>query len=214
VANTRLPMENIFALLSQNLLTDVLTVHPTIEDTRSLSTSPILAPAYTFLLNNLYNAPNTGSLNDFRLLNWFGRMGTTGTAWKLVKYVFNPTYLFTDSYYKPLYENKLINLHTIYLIAAEEYAESNPTMAIQYLNKVRNARNVTNDISYNSSMTTAAIKTLIFDEMRKDNLDEGYMWTEYKRQFKAIDRATAVQPSLGIFKLPIPADELLYNPQI
>ncbi len=214
VGNIRLPMENIFALISQNLLNDALIVHPTIEDARSLSTSPILAPAYTFLLNNLYNAPNTGSLNDYRLLNWFGRNGTTGTAWKLVKYIFNPTYLVTNPTYKPLYENKILNLHTIYMIAAEEYAESNPSKAIQYLNKVRNSRNVTNDISYTSSMTTTAIKTLIFDEMRKDNIDEGYMWTEYKRQFKAIDRATAVQPSLGIFKLPIPADELLYNPQI
>ncbi|MFZ4263191.1 RagB/SusD family nutrient uptake outer membrane protein [Sphingobacterium sp. HJSM2_6] len=211
--NIRLPMENIFALLSQNLLSNVQVVHPTIIDTRSSSTSPLLFPNYNFHLNNLYNAAGHGSLNDFRLLNWFGRISTTSTTWKLVKFIFDPLYVFTNMTYKPLYENKVISLHSLYMIAAEEYAKSNPNKAIEYLNKVRNARNVTNNLSYSGTMTEESIKNLIFDEMRKDNIDEGYMFTEYKRLYKAIHRASAVQPSLTIFKLPIPDDELLYNPQ-
>ncbi len=213
IPNKRFPMENIFALMSQNLLTYTLTVHPTIEDTRSSSTSPLLFPNYNFHLNNLYNASGHGSLNDFRLLNWFGRVSTTSSTWKLVKFIFDPLYLFTNATFKPLYENKVISLHTMYMIAAEDYATSNPTKAIEYLNKVRNARNLTSNLSYTGTMNEETIKNLIFDEMRKDNIDEGYMFAEYKRLYKPIHRATAVQPSLTIFKLPIPDDELLYNPQ-
>ncbi|MNI48790.1 SusD family protein [compost metagenome] len=99
------------------------------------------------------------------------------------------------------------------MIAAENYASINPAKAMEYLNLVRNTRNITTDLALSADMNTQKIRDLIFDEMRKENIGEGYLFTEYKRLFRPIDRATPVQPKNEIFRLPIPADELLYNPQ-
>lgn len=99
------------------------------------------------------------------------------------------------------------------MIAAEEYAKSNPAKAMLYLNKVRAARGLTINLSFDASRTEGNIKNLIFEEVRKENISEGTMFAEYKRLFRAIPRSTPVAPSLAIFKLPIPADENLYNPQ-
>ncbi|MFZ4263198.1 RagB/SusD family nutrient uptake outer membrane protein [Sphingobacterium sp. HJSM2_6] len=210
-SNSRFPMENIFALLSPNLLQNALIVHTTINDDHEIGTTPYLFPNYNFLLKNLYNVAEYGSINDFRLLNWFGRYNEESTTWKLIKFVFDPKYLYSAE--KKRYENKIISIHTIYMIAAEEYAKSDPNKAISYLNKVRNARNITKNIEYKSELTEEIILNLVFDEMRKDNIDEGYMFGEYKRQFRAIHRARPVKPTVAIFKFPIPVDEQLYNPQ-
>lgn len=212
--NRRTPIENIFALISQNLLTNVLGTHPRIEDTRTASTSPLLFPNYNWLNTSLYTSSAHGSSNDFRLLNWFGRISTTSTLWKIVKYHFDDNFTMTNTAQTTYFENKIISLHTIYMVAAEHYAETNPVKAIEYLNKVRNARDITSNLVYNASMTPEVIRTLVFDEMRKENIGEGYMFTEYKRLFKPIHRATNVAPAVEKFRLPVPEDELLYNPQI
>ncbi|MNT53219.1 SusD family protein [compost metagenome] len=99
------------------------------------------------------------------------------------------------------------------MIAAESNAAANPTKAMEYLNLVRKSRNISTDLVLNTAMTTQQLKDLIFDEMRKENIGEGYLFTEYKRLYRAIDRPTLVQPKNEIFRLPIPDDELLYNPQ-
>ncbi|MVZ61777.1 RagB/SusD family nutrient uptake outer membrane protein [Sphingobacterium humi] len=211
--NKRMPMESLFSLLNQNLLTYNQSVNAPVEDTRSSSTSPLLFVNYNYLLNNLYNVAGQGSLNDYRLVNWFSRSANSQTVWKLVKYHFNSTYLFTNPSFKVYFENKILGLHQIYMVAAEEYADSNPQKAIDYLNKVRNSRNISTNIIYDANKTSQVIKDLVFDEIRKENIGEGMLISEYKRLFKPIHRSTAVQPKVEIFKLPIPTDEQLYNPQ-
>ncbi|MFU1857525.1 RagB/SusD family nutrient uptake outer membrane protein [Sphingobacterium sp. NGMCC 1.201703] len=212
IGNTRMPMENIFALFSNRLAALISSVYVPADATISSSTSPFLFPNYSWLRNSLYNAADHGSLNDYRLANWFVQPNTS-YPWKLSKYLFDQTRLPSDENYRPLFENKVISLHTIYMIAAENYAVSNPAKALEYLNLVRNSRNITTNISMSDAMTGQRIKDLIFDEMRKENIGEGYLFTEYKRLFRAIDRRTAVLPKREIFRLPIPDDELLYNPQ-
>lgn len=211
-AYARMPMENIFALFSSKLGTLISLVFPQPDATISSSTSPFLFPNYTWLRTNLYNSTVHGSLNDARLTNWFIQPNTA-YPWKLSKYLFDLKRLPSDVNYRPAYENKVIGLHAIYMIAAESAASSNPTRAMEYLNIVRNSRNITTDLVLGADMTTQKLKDLIFDEMRKENIGEGYLFTEYKRLFRAIDRPALVSPKNEIFRLPIPDDELLYNPQ-
>ncbi|MFD2594615.1 RagB/SusD family nutrient uptake outer membrane protein [Sphingobacterium griseoflavum] len=205
-------MENIFALFSSRLGAKVSHVFPQADASTTSSTSPFLFPNYTWLRTNLYNNAIHGSLNDARLAGWFVRPNTS-YPWKLSKYLFEQNRLPSDANYRPLYESKVIGLHTIYMIAAENYASINPEKAMDYLNFVRNTRNITMDLTLSTDMTPQNIKDLIFDEMRKENIGEGYLFTEYKRLFRPIDRVIPVQPTKEIFRLPIPADELLYNPQ-
>ncbi|MDR2285313.1 MAG: RagB/SusD family nutrient uptake outer membrane protein [Sphingobacterium sp.] len=212
LGNVRLPMESVFALFTNKLATYVPKSFVALESSTSASTSPYLFPNYTWLNTNLYNKSGSGSTNDNRLTNWFSRPNTS-YPWKLSKYLFDFTKPYTDQSYKIFYENKVISLHTIYMIAAESYASKNPTKSFEYLNKVRNARNITTNLSYTSSITEKETKDFIFDEMRKENIAEGYLFTEYKRLFRAIDRSPIVQPKKEIFNLPIPDDELLFNPQ-
>lgn len=210
--NIRMPMENIFALFSNKLGTLVSTVFVSLASTASSSTSPFLFPDYSWLDKNLYESPVHGSQNDYRLGGWFAQP-SSAMSWRLSKYLFDQNRLPSEANYRPLYENKIISLHMVYMIAAESYAMSNPVKALEYLNLVRNRRNITTDITLTENMSSQKIKDLIFDEMRKENVGEGYLFTEYKRLFRGIDRRTLVQPKREIFRLPIPDDELLYNPQ-
>ncbi|MGV6945390.1 RagB/SusD family nutrient uptake outer membrane protein [Sphingobacterium kyonggiense] len=211
--NKRMPMESLFSLMNQNLLTQNHSVNPPLEDTRPSNASPLLFANYNYLLGNLYNLSGQGSLNDYRLINWFTRAANSTTSWKITKYHFNVNTPYSDLYYRIYFENKIIGLHQIYMLAAEEYADSNPQKAIEYLNKVRNARNITNNIIYDSNKTSQVIKDMIFDELRKENVGEGMLISEYKRLYKPIHRNTNVEPKVAIFKLPIPVDEQTYNPQ-
>lgn len=211
--NKRTPNESLFALLDPELLNNNILANPLVENTASSSTSPLLFPDYNTLRNGLYNAPGHGSLNDKRLLDWFALSANSTSVQKLVKYHFSQGYQFNDPTYKLYFENKIIGIHQLYMIAAEEYAKSNPTKAMSYLNKVRAARGLVVNLSYDATRTEENIKDLIFNEVRKESVGEGTMFAEYKRLFKAIPRTTPIEPKLEIFKFPIPADESLYNPQ-
>ena len=211
----RTSTENILGLHSSSLRTSALNLLPDIADTRAV-VNPLLYPNYTWLNANLYAAAGHGSTNDFRLASWF----QNNVRWKLTKYAipesFNPiisidpgssTYLQVNAF-----EIKILSLHTIYLVAAESYIKSNPQKAIDYLNVLRRTRGLTTDIVYNASYTNTQIQDLLFLEFRKENIGYGTLFAEYKRLYKAIDRATPVQPSVSIFNFPIPAGESLYNP--
>lgn len=211
IRDTRMPTENIFALYNYRLGLLARTVFVPLESLIGGSISPYLFPNYNWLRTNLYNGPVHGSLNDYRLANWFSQLNSA-YPWKLSKYLFDLLYLPVEDNYRPLYENKIISLHTIYMIAAENYATSNPQKALEYLNLVRNARNMTTNLNLTADMSDQVIKDLIFDEMRKENIGEGILFTEYKRLFKAIHRPSLVIPRKEIFRLLIPDDELLYNP--
>lgn len=211
----RLSSENILGLHIRNLRLYALDVLPALADTRGV-VSPLLYPNYTFLLNNLYNAVGHGTTNDYRLAGWYAN----NTRWKLIKYAipegYNPvaTVETSNSNYLQInaFEMKLLSLHTIYLVAAESYKQSNPQKALNYLNIVRRTRGLNIDIPYTVGMTPESITDQIFYEFRKDNIGDGTLFAEYKRLYRPIERATNVAPSLSIFKLPVPNDELLYNP--
>ncbi|MCA5006743.1 RagB/SusD family nutrient uptake outer membrane protein [Sphingobacterium bovistauri] len=214
--NKRMPNENIFALINQSFRTNALSIFSAIGDTRATSTSPLLFPNYTWLGTNLYNNSAHGSVSDFRYKagNWFqSDPAISVTPFKVVKYHFAESESVSNINSVVLFETKLISLHDIYMIAAEYYASSNPVKAITYLNTVRSARDIITPFTYNTSMDEVTIKNFIFDELRKENIGEGKLFTEYKRLFRAIDRATAVQPTLARFTFPIPINEQTYNPQ-
>ena len=214
--NKRMPNENIFALINQSFRTNALVNFSPIGDARATSTSPLLFPNYTWLGTNLYNNSAHGSTSDFRYKtgNWFqGDPAISGTPFKIVKYHFLESESISNINSAVLYETKLITLHDIYMIAAEYYASSNPEKAVTYLNTVRSARDIITPFIYNTSMTEQILKDFIFDEVRKENIGEGKLFTEYKRLFRAIDRVTAVQPTLARFTFPIPINEQTYNPQ-
>jgi len=207
----RTSSENIFGLHDRNLRQNSLKNLPGLSDNTG-SFDVQLYPNYTWLLNNLYNAPIHGSSNDYRLANWFGN----DTRWKLIKYAIPETFspIASETNYRQVnaFEIKIISLHTIYLIAAESLSSTQPNRAMDYLNIIRRSRGLTADIPYTAALSDSDIKNLIFQEFRKENVGNGTLFTEYKRLFRPIDRAVNVAPTLGIFKLPIPVDELLYNP--
>lgn len=214
--NKRMPNENIFAIIDQNFRSNILNNFSAIGDARATSTSPLLFPNHTWLGTNLYNNSAHGSTSDYRYKagNWFqGDPAIQSTPFKIVKYHFSETESISNTNSAVLFETKLISLHQIYMIAAEYYASSNPTKAVTYLNTVRSARDIITPFIYSSVMTEQVLKNFIFDEVRKESIGEGSLFTEYKRLYRAIDRATAVQPSLARFNFPIPINEETYNPQ-
>lgn len=207
----RMPIENIFALHANQMVAHVDKVFPTLNRSVTASTSTFLLPNYNWLSTNLYRHDLHGSANDYRLLNWFARPNSS-FPWKLSKYIFDPNYQPTNNAHKPLFENKIISIHHIYMLVAEYYAEADPAKAIMYVNTVRRARDITADLTYTPNMTTQQVKDLIFDEVRKENIGEGMLFTEYKRLYKGIHRNRVVPPSVSIFRLPLPDDELMFNP--
>lgn len=212
--NKRLPMESILSFIDQDFRTEVIKVLPIIGNPNSASTSPLLFPNYNWLGTSLYNSTAHGSTSDFRYKPgvWFQEDNEMSSRpYKLVKYHFDENYTLKSN--AQLFEINILSLHRMYMVAAEYYAERDPQKAIDYLNLVRNARDIITNLQYSSSMTEELIKGFIFDELRKENIGEGMLFAEYKRLYKAIDRENAVQPSLERFKLPIPVNELMYNPQ-
>lgn len=96
----------------------------------------------------------------------------------------------------------------MYFISAEANLETNPEKSIQLLNKIRSSRG----IGALTFTTTAELKTNYIDEVRREYIGEGFIYTFYKRLFNPIYRASgAVTPSTKIFKFPIPVEERVYN---
>lgn len=209
----RLPRENIFALINQDLRLSALTVFPEPSGNTIIATRH-LVPNYRWLGDNLYISGLHGSNQDGRFIlnHWFSVL--SGGAYLVNKYDFRST----ANFYSPdldaaLFEVKVISLHNIYMVAAEYYAVTDKEKAISYLNKVRNARGIRNNIVYTSNMSDVLIQNTVFAEVRKEAFGEGYLFTEYKRLFKEIDRPIPVKESLNLFKLPYPVHELTNNPQ-
>lgn len=209
----RTPGENVFALINQDLRLAAITVFPEIAGS-TVSHTRHLLPNYVWLGTNLYNSAQHGSNRDHRYIleNWFYNLGRG--MYLVMKYDFrNTANMHSPELDAGLFEVKIISLHNIYMVAAEYYATADREKAISYLNKVRNARGITNNIQYTADMSELLVKDLLFAEVRKEAFGEGYLFTEYKRLFKDIDRQSAVKANLNLFKFPIPVEELSNNPQ-
>src|SRR5690606_7155698 len=145
--NNRMPMENIFSLIDHNMRNSVISVLPIIGNVQTASTSPLLFANYAWLGPNLYTSTVHGSASDFRykLGKWFQQEeAISSKPYKLVKFHFDDSY--TIQIAPNVHEIKLISLHRLYMVAAEYYATTNPTKALAYLNTVRNARDIINNL--------------------------------------------------------------------
>jgi len=185
----RFSRENIFSLLKNKSQT---------TNDGYFGQSQDLRPAMLGFLDVLYTQ-GSGNGNDYRLLNWLT------TDERFVKFLnVNP-----EIQNLPFRnELKLISLPDIYFIAIEASLKTNPQRSLELLNKFRSTRN----LGALTSTDPQVIYSDYIDEYRREQIGEGKLFTFYKRLFHEIFRANGnVQPSISLFKFPIPEDELIFN---
>jgi len=199
----RFTEENLFGLYIYNHREILAGYLPDITATAS----PVLVPQYTYLANNLYKNPVHGSVNDYRLINWFGLIGTN--QYRFIKLQIDTM----PSASQDQFEVAMVALPEMYFIMAEAKASTEPELAMQWLNKLRSTRNLTTDIPYDPATTTPEmVLNFIIDESRKEYPGEGYVYLMYKRMFRPMVRPTGTIPAdLSVYRLPVPVDETIYN---
>ena len=109
------------------------------------------------------------------------------------------------------HELQLMNLPELYFIASEVKIEDNLEEAVSLLQDFRAARGIYDEIPNSSK---AEVQQALIDEVRREYIGEGFLFSFYKRKFLPIPvTGKIVQPSLAIYKFPIPLSEDLYNPK-
>ncbi|UYQ95843.1 RagB/SusD family nutrient uptake outer membrane protein [Chitinophaga horti] len=101
----------------------------------------------------------------------------------------------------------IIRVSEMYYIAAECLKTTDPAAAVEYLNIVRRARNITADLS--AGLTEAQLQNEIFKEYRKDLYLEGQLFYYYKRL--NLPQIGAVNANNTIYVLPLPDSEVEYG---
>lgn len=194
----RFTKENIFGLYINDMaeLTEDYFPVENIDLGRSLPTD--LNP----FLMNLYGK-DAGSSIDVRIYNW----GIFASY--IQKFMVSRS---AESKNKPfLYEAQLINLPEIYFILAEAYLDQDLAKALNYLNAVRRARDLP-DLKSATGWTKEKLAENLLDEVRREYLGEGYLFTYYKHLNHAIYRSTgSIQADRKIFMLPVPVEEQRLN---
>ncbi|TDQ75443.1 RagB/SusD family nutrient uptake outer membrane protein [Sphingobacterium yanglingense] len=193
--------ENIFGLYVNNISS---LSRPYFE--RGMGTNKTsLEPDYTYFLDEIYEY-NTGSSLDLRLILWTINTGYFG------KYIIPSTVLNSkDDPKDHYYEVQLINLPEMYFMVAEDYLDKNLETSIEYINTVRTARKLPN-LVYTGSLTKDDVKEYLIDEVRREYIGEGYLFTFLKRLYNPIYRSSGnIAPSESNFTFPIPDDEMIYN---
>jgi hypothetical protein len=103
----------------------------------------------------------------------------------------------------------VMRISEMYYIAAECLKTTAPEQAVTYLNTVRNARNVLNDLP--STLTPEQLQQEIFKEYRKEFYCEGQLFYYYKRlNLPQIEYATVTADNT-IYVLPLPDNEVEYG---
>jgi len=202
----RFTPENLFGLYARKQR-DLITAY--LPDIANLNTtaSSVLLPQYTWYYNNYYNNSVHGSVNDYRLQNWFAQ--TSNSQYRFVKLEINPD----DTEFLHQFEIPMVALPEMYFIMAEAKAHTDPEAALEILNRFRLSRNLSTPIPYDEGVTTTqSVIDYVFAEATKEYVGEGMMYLMYKRAFRPIVRPTGtVQPSLSNMRFPIPVDEDVYN---
>ncbi len=185
----RLSCENIFSIIKResNVLNQTF-----------FNPGNQVVPVYRGFLQTLYTS-GSGSSSDYRLVQW-------GIAT-----IFNKFLNTNDLANKAIYRNEiqLVNLSEMYFISAEANIDSNPIKSVALINKIRSHRGLS-PIQYTDSQK---LWSNYIDEVRREYIGEGYLYTFYKRLFLPIFRSTGTKAaSFDIFKFPIPDDENIYNP--
>ena len=96
-----------------------------------------------------------------------------------------------------------------YYIAAEcRLNQNDPEGAVGYLNTVRNARNLGEDLNLNPNLTKDQIQEEIFKEYAKEFVMEGQLFYYYKRINSPTIRFYTEGVSADTYVLPLPDDEV------
>lgn len=105
----------------------------------------------------------------------------------------------------------LIKLPEMYYILAEYNLEINPSLAIEYLNTVREHRGILEAIP--SDISLDELKDEIMKEYRKEFLSEGQLFFYYKRTgaTSILDVSETVDLNDDIYVLPYPDNELEFG---
>lgn len=110
-----------------------------------------------------------------------------------------------------VYLNRMpvIRISEMYYIAAEALKETDQVRATEYLNIVRRARNVTNDLS--ATLTAEQFQNEIFKEYQKEFFCEGQLFYYYKRLNLPSIAYANVTADNTIYVLPLPDNEVEYG---
>ncbi|WP_343561665.1 RagB/SusD family nutrient uptake outer membrane protein [Sphingobacterium sp.] len=201
--NFRFTRENIWGLYINNMK-DLTTGYVSPE----YYTNGRLVPDYTLFLSQLYTQ-GTGSINDIRYWMWLNS-GTT--FYKLIYPSFPDDHEYYDKDLDKYREAQLINLPEIYFILTETYLDQDLKKSLDYLNIVRYNRSLP-PIAWTHNITKNEVLMALIDEVRREYIGEGFLFTFYKRLNLQIYRSKNSPPPIKeIFNFPVPEDEQLYNP--
>ncbi len=135
--------------------------------------------------------------NDYRYLKGYEQDGDKRYLCKFWHY---ESGLYNDVY-------PLIRMTEAFYIAAECLKDSNPTRAIELLNEVRDARNLS-AYPLSETLTSDQIQNEIYKEYRKEFVGEGgQLFFYYKRLNASSITGAGVVPSRSVYVLPIPSTD-------
>ncbi|MGE7774829.1 RagB/SusD family nutrient uptake outer membrane protein [Chitinophaga sp. NPDC101104] len=193
--------EHLFSLNVQNMY-DI--IKPSIDqfgpDGINTNTSK-LAHSGT-VANELYevNTKPGMSLSDYRYKELYKKVSSTDYLLLKFTYVTNST--FKD-------RMPLIKLPEMYYIMAECFNEQGDVAtAVDYLNRMRINRGISNQYNLPASLTRQEVTAEILREYRKEFVSEGQLFYYYKRRGEATIPGTAKAMNNAIYMLPLPQREI------
>lgn len=135
--------------------------------------------------------------NDYRYLKGYEQDGDNRYLCKFWHY---ESGLYNDVY-------PLIRMSEAFYIAAECLKDSDPARAIELLNEVRDARNLTS-YPLPETLSSDEIQNEIYKEYRKEFVGEGgQLFFYYKRLNASSIPGASVVPSKSVYVLPIPSTD-------
>lgn len=166
---------------------------------------------YTTFVNEIYGRIPDGAGTDNRLRYWFEPASTDKSYYRITK--FKKANLLGGIGYAYEPELPILRLSEIYYIACETQIGKNNTLALSYLNDVRQSRNL-DPISGTPGNTE--LQDYLLRDARKEFIGEGRMFLMYKRLFAPIyvKAGMIIEPLAERFQLPIPEDEYEYSPNV
>ncbi|MGV3764609.1 MAG: RagB/SusD family nutrient uptake outer membrane protein [Chitinophagaceae bacterium] len=175
-----------------------------------------LAPLFT-----TYFLPAAGATNlltrsgDSEFLNVFGTSAdaryTYLTAFDNVTQLRYSLLIQQNTAGAAVYLNRLpvVRVSEMYYIAAECLSNSDMASAVEYVNIVRRARNLPDDLP--ATLTPEELQFELFKEYRKEFYCEGQLFYYYKRRNSTTIEGTTVTADNSIYVLPLPDDEVVYG---
>lgn len=148
----------------------------------------------------IFEKSSNGYGNDYRMLKGFAYDGAEKYFWKYHQYEGGT---FNDIM-------PILRKSEAYYIAAEASKDSNPTYAIEQLNKVRSARNLA-DFALTDNLSTDEIQDEIAKEYRKEFLGEGQMFYYYKRLNSPNIDGAGITAGEHVYVLPMPEYEIEFG---